>query len=313
MTDWLRKLFGPSASTSEQPAHFEGPYRTFTNDFDQQVVFSTSDALRGKIQIAGSYSPPNFAAYLAAAVHLYENTAQELVRDLAKVDTANITVTLLLDHSGSLRGEPSCLLATLAGAYSECLSRLNIAHEVLAFTTSSWRGGKSYQRWKAMGAPSAPGRLCDLLHIVYHSADRSEPISLEALRQMTDPWLLKENVDGEALLWALRRIQNRPEQRRILFLVSDGAPVDDATLLANGPNILDDHLHEVMRTIVSDSGVELYGVGIQHRTTWPQDRYYPQYFGVDGPQDISDIALPVLGAILSFPAHAPTAKKVEDR
>lgn len=292
----------------EQPEEFEGPYRIFSTAFDQEIEYTSSKDLRAKIQIvAALYSPPDFDTYLNACVDQYEQAGHDLVSQLSAAASSDLEVTLLLDHSGSLRGEPSCLLAALAGIYSECLSRLGLKHEVLAFTTSSWRGGQSHLLWRKQGHKPAPGRLCDLLHIVYHTTDAPGPISHEALVQMTDPWLLKENVDGEALLWARGRIEKRNARRRIIIVISDGAPVDDSTLLINGPNILDDHLREVAKETVGAGRVELYGIGLHYA----MHRYYPQYAVIDDCTDIARIALPTLGAILSTSTHAPTVEQFD--
>jgi cobaltochelatase CobT len=239
-------------------------------------------------------------------VELYEPAAKRLLGQLEGQPLDDIHVTLLLDHSGSLLGTDSCLLAASAGIFSECLDRLGISHEILAFTTCSWRGGQSYKDWLAAGSPIEPGRVCDLLHIVYRSAQATGPVSFEALEQMTNPGLLKENVDGEAIEWALRRMAQHRKARNVLFVFSDGAPVDDRTLMLNGPRILDDHLQQTARRAIVDGAVELYGLGIGYAMY----RYYPQYAVIIDEHDIGEVALPVLGAVLASNLNAPTGPQL---
>lgn len=287
------------------PEHYAGPYRAFTTAHDLEVEFTTSEALSALVSASLQRADPDFPAMLNESLPLYEPFAQRLVEYLRPHDLHNVHITLLLDHSGSLRGTPSCVLAALTGIYSECLTRLDIGHEVLAFTTRSWKGGASKRSWHAAGKPSAPGRVCDLLHIIYRKSESTEPISYAALEQMTRSWLIKENVDGEAVQWATARLRRRPQTRKILLVISDGAPVDDTTLFLNGPNILDDHLRETNATLVREGDIEIYGLGIGY-AMW---RYYPQYFFVRDAHDIGPVALPILMAILATNAHAPTPEQ----
>jgi cobaltochelatase CobT len=302
--DWLQRLFAPEP---KQPRRFPGPYRVYTTDYDQEVEFVDADDLRARITVEGFCAAPDFNAYLGAAVDKYEAAANALVARIADSATPKPAITFLLDHSGSLRGEMSCLLGAMIGVYSECLSRAGLPHEVLAFTTSSWRGGRSKARWVQNGAPPFPGRLCDLLHIIYHTPEKSSPIDYPALVQMTDPWLLKENVDGEALVWALKRLEARAAERKILFAVSDGAPVDDSTLFVNGPMILHDHLRAVVAETITKQDMEIYGLGLGYG----MPRYYPQFAVVHDVNDIAAVALPFLGAVLGSSAHAPSVDQAE--
>ncbi|MFQ5766205.1 MAG: cobaltochelatase subunit CobT, partial [Rhodospirillales bacterium] len=179
-------------------------------------------------------------------------------------------VTLLIDNSGSMRGRPITVAALSADILARTLERCGVKVEILGFTTRSWKGGAARERWVNEGKPKNPGRLNDLRHIVYKSADAPWRRSRKNLGLMLREGLLKENIDGEALLWAHQRLLGRPEQRRILMVISDGAPVDDATLSANPGNYLERHLREVIHWIETRSDVELTAIGIGHDVT----RYY---------------------------------------
>ena len=182
-------------------------------------------------------------------------------------DTA---VTLLIDNSGSMRGRPITVAAMCGDILARTLERCGVKVEVLGFTTRAWKGGSSRERWAADGKPRNPGRLNDLRHIIYKAADEPWRRARRNLGLMLREGLLKENIDGEALLWAYRRLIRRTEQRRILMVISDGAPVDDSTLSINPGAYLERHLREVIRDIESRHAVELIAIGIGHDVT----RYY---------------------------------------
>ncbi len=188
-------------------------------------------------------------------------------RDTAFRDTV---VTLLIDNSGSMRGRPITVAAMCGDILARTLERCAVKTEVLGFTTRAWKGGMSRDRWVADGKPRNPGRLNDLRHIIYKSADAPWRRARKNLGLMLREGLLKENIDGEALLWAYRRLMARPEHRRILMVISDGAPVDDSTLSINPGNFLERHLREVIREIEGRDTVELIAIGIGHDVT----RYY---------------------------------------
>ena len=188
-------------------------------------------------------------------------------RDMEFRDTI---VTLLIDNSGSMRGRPITVAAMCGDILSRTLERCAVKTEVLGFTTRAWKGGQARERWVADGKPRNPGRLNDLRHIIYKSADAPWRRSRKNLGLMLREGLLKENIDGEALQWAYRRLLHRPEHRRILMVISDGAPVDDSTLSVNPGNYLEKHLREVIREIENRDQVELIAIGIGHDVT----RYY---------------------------------------
>jgi cobaltochelatase CobT len=179
-------------------------------------------------------------------------------------------VTLLLDNSGSMRGRPITVAATCADILARTLERCGVKVEILGFTTRAWKGGQAREAWLERGKPPHPGRLNDLRHIVYKSADAPWRRSRRNLGLMMREGLLKENIDGEALMWAHSRLMARPEQRRILMMISDGAPVDDSTLSVNPGNYLERHLRAVIEEIETRSPVELIAIGIGHDVT----RYY---------------------------------------
>jgi cobaltochelatase CobT len=179
-------------------------------------------------------------------------------------------VTLLIDNSGSMRGRPISVAAMCGDILARTLERCAVKVEILGFTTRAWKGGQSREQWVAAGKPRDPGRLNDLRHIIYKSADTPWRRARRNLGLMLREGLLKENIDGEALAWAYRRLLARPEHRRILMVISDGAPVDDSTLSVNQGNYLERHLRDVIRDIEARNLVELTAIGIGHDVT----RYY---------------------------------------
>ena len=179
-------------------------------------------------------------------------------------------VTLLLDNSGSMRGRPISIAAICADVLARTLERCQVKVEVLGFTTRAWKGGLAREKWLAEGRPQQPGRLNDLRHIIYKKADAPMRRTRDNLGLMMKEGLLKENIDGEALEWAHRRIVARPEQRKILMVISDGAPVDDSTLSVNPANYLEKHLRDVIEMVEKRKQVELLAIGIGHDVT----RYY---------------------------------------
>jgi cobaltochelatase CobT len=186
------------------------------------------------------------------------------------MDFRDTVVTLLIDNSGSMRGRPITVAAMCGDILARTLERCAVKVEVLGFTTRAWKGGQSREKWVQDGKPRNPGRLNDLRHIVYKSADAPWRRARKNLGLMLREGLLKENIDGEALLWAYRRLLGRSEHRRILMVISDGAPVDDSTLSVNPGNFLEKHLREVIHDIESRDLVELIAIGIGHDVT----RYY---------------------------------------
>ncbi len=188
----------------------------------------------------------------------------------SETEYRDTVVTLLIDNSGSMRGRPITMAAISADILSRTLERCGVKVEILGFTTKEWKGGDSYKLWLKRGKPARPGRLNDLRHIIYKPADASWRKAQKNLGLMLKEGILKENIDGEAILWACDRLLARPEQRRILMVISDGAPVDDSTLSVNAGSYLDLHLREVIATVEGKMPIELLAIGIGHDVT----RYY---------------------------------------
>jgi len=208
------------------------------------------------------------AARLArVVVNPMHSLSYKIERDTEFRDTV---VGLLIDNSGSMRGRPIAIAAICADILTRTLERVGVQSEVLGFTTRAWKGGQSRELWLSDGRPPTPGRLNDLRHIVYKRADEPYRHAKRSLGLMMREGLLKENIDGEALLWAHNRLIARPEERRILMVISDGAPVDDSTASANGGAYLERHLRQVIEWIERRSTVELCAIGIGHDVT----RYY---------------------------------------
>ena len=188
----------------------------------------------------------------------------------ADTDFRDTIVTLLIDNSGSMRGRPIMIAACCADILARTLERCGVKVEILGFTTKAWKGGEARQMWEEAGKPAQPGRLNDIRHIIYKTADMPWRRAHLNLGLMMREGLLKENIDGEALTWAHKRLLARPEQRRILMVISDGAPVDDSTLSINPGNYLEQHLCKVIDEIETRSDIELIAIGIGHDVT----RYY---------------------------------------
>ena len=212
-------------------------------------------------------------------------------------------VTLVLDNSGSMRGRPITVAASCADILARTLERCGVKVEILGFTTRAWKGGQSREAWLQSGKPVNPGRLNDLRHIIYKSADAPWRRARRNLGLMMREGLLKENIDGEALDWAHQRLLGRPEQRRILMMISDGAPVDDSTLSVNPGNYLERHLRRVIEEIETRSPVELIAIGIGHDVT----RYYRRAVTIVDAEELGGAMTEKLAELFDeTPAAAPT-------
>ncbi|MCD2175665.1 cobaltochelatase subunit CobT [Rhizobium sp. C4] len=209
-------------------------------------------------------------------------------------------VTLLIDNSGSMRGRPITVAATCADILARTLERCGVKVEILGFTTKAWKGGLSREKWLADGKPATPGRLNDLRHIIYKSAATPWRRARANLGLMMREGLLKENIDGEALIWAHNRLLARPEQRRILMMISDGAPVDDSTLSVNPGNYLERHLRAVIEQIETKSPVELLAIGIGHDVT----RYYRKAVTIVDADELAGAMTEQLAALFADESEA---------
>ncbi len=206
-------------------------------------------------------------------------------------------VSILIDNSGSMRGRPIAIAAICADILARTLERCGVASEILGFTTRAWKGGQSREAWLAAGRPGHPGRLNDLRHIVYKRADEPYRHAKRHLGLMMREGLLKENIDGEALLWAHQRLIARPEERRILMVISDGAPVDDSTASANGGTYLERHLRQVIGWIEQRSPVELVAIGIGHDVT----RYYDRAVTIMDAEQLGGAMIEQLARLFETP------------
>jgi cobaltochelatase CobT len=235
------------------------------------------------------------AARLARViVNPVHSLSYKIERDTEFRDTV---VGLLIDNSGSMRGRPIAIAAICADILTRTLERVGVASEVLGFTTRAWKGGQSREQWLADGRPPSPGRLNDLRHIVYKRADEPYRHARKHLGLMMREGLLKENIDGEALLWAHNRLIARPEERRILMVISDGAPVDDSTASANGGAYLEKHLRQVIEWIERRSSVELVAIGIGHDVT----RYYSRAVTIMDAEQLGGVMIEQLARLFETP------------
>ena len=235
------------------------------------------------------------AARLARViVNPMHSLSYKIERDTEFRDTI---VGLLIDNSGSMRGRPIAIAAICADILARTLERVGVASEVLGFTTRAWKGGQSREQWLADGRPANPGRLNDVRHIVYKRADEPYRHARKHLGLMMREGLLKENIDGEALLWAHNRLIARPEERRILMVISDGAPVDDSTASANGGAYLERHLRQVIEWIERRSTVELVAIGIGHDVT----RYYSRAVTIMDAEQLGGVMIEQLARLFDTP------------
>lgn len=289
------------------------PYRVYTRTYD--VELAVSDVASSLPEISpdwdhGWYSDDH-AMWLASIQGLkrvleaqdesaWRTTEEKIAAALGDAPADDVVATILIDQSGSMKGLRMAWAATFAKRVTDMLSALGVRSEILGFSTAGWHGGYAYADWKNNKRPPRPGRLCALLHVIYKAADDAV-LSEEACRAMMEPALLRENVDGEALEWAAARLTERPEPRKLLLVVSDGAPVDDATLMHNGPSYLWRHLEVVLEGLRSNRSLTLGGLGINHRVT----ALYPASAMIEGPADLPVAAGELLPAMIAASSESP--------
>jgi cobaltochelatase CobT len=247
----------------KQLSHLQGVVARLANRLQRRLMAQQNRAWEFDLE-EGLLDPARLSRVVVDPLHplSFKQEKETSFRDTV--------VTLLLDNSGSMRGRPITVAATCADILARTLERCGVKVEILGFTTRAWKGGQSREAWLAAGKPPNPGRLNDLRHIIYKSADAPWRRARKNLGLMMREGLLKENIDGEALDWAHKRLLGRSEQRKILMMISDGAPVDDSTLSVNPGNYLERHLRWVIEDIELRSPVELIAIGIGHDVT----RYY---------------------------------------
>ncbi len=304
----------PNLSVLDEPGAFG--YRTFTTQFDEIIA---ADALceAPELERLRGFLDKQLSNYNLAVSRLANRLQRRLMAqqrrawafDLeegildasrlarlavdpmhplsfkAEQDTEfrDTVVSMVIDNSGSMRGRPIMVAACCADILARTLERCGVKVEILGFTTRQWKGGQSRERWLAAGKPKSPGRLNDLRHIIYKAADQPWRRARRNLGLMMREGLLKENIDGEALTWAYQRLLARQEQRRILMVISDGAPVDDSTLSVNTGTYLEQHLRQVITEIETRSPVELIAIGIGHDVT----RYYRRAVTITDPEELA--------------------------
>ncbi len=220
----------------------------------------------------------------------YNSLSFKKEKDLDFKDTV---VTLLIDNSGSMRGRPITIAAICADILSRTLERCSVKVEILGFTTKNWKGGQSRELWNKKNKPRTPGRLNDLRHIIYKSADSHWRQSKNNLGLMLKEGLLKENIDGEAISWAFNRIRKRREERKILMVISDGAPVDDSTLSVNSGDFLEKHLKKVVKHIEDKTEIEILAIGIGHDVS----RYYNRAIKITDVNELGDVMISQLSSL----------------
>ena len=240
-------------------------------------------------QEEGYFDSSKFASFIANPDY------QDIFKYEKQIREKNTVVSLLLDNSGSMRGKPIITSAITTEIITKVLEKCNVNVEILGFTTREWKGGNSKKKWESLGKPNLPGRLNDLLHIIYKDADCRWSNCKKNLGLVLKEGLLKENIDGEALTWAYTRLNLRREKKKILIVISDGAPVDDSTLSTNTPDILDNHLKDIVNQIQKKNKVQLLAIGIGHDVS----KYYSNAFIIEDVDSLGDVIIENLSKMLS--------------
>jgi len=303
-------------------------YRYYTQEFDEVIpaeeLESEEELLRLRLNLDQQLlSLKNFISKLANKLQrkllAKQNRSWDFDLEEGTLDTSKLTriitdplnsltfkkekdikfkdtlVTILIDNSGSMRGKPISVAAICADILSRTLERCSVKVEILGFTTKHWKGGQSREKWMNNQKPLFPGRLNDLRHIIYKSADTPWRQSKNNIGLMLKEGLLKENIDGEALKWAYNKILKRKEERKILMVISDGAPVDDSTLSTNTSDYLENNLKQTVKWIEKNSSIELLAIGIGHDVT----RYYNKAIKIADVQDLGDVMINQLADLFS--------------
>jgi cobaltochelatase CobT len=313
-------------------------YKVFTNKFDEIVKASELcppdelDQLRALLDkqlenLAGAVA--RLANKLQRRLMAKQNRSWQFDLEEGLLDTARLTrvvtdpmqalsfkvendtdfrdtvVTLLIDNSGSMRGRPITIAAICGDILARTLERCGVKVEILGFTTRAWKGGKSREAWLEAGRPANPGRVNDVRHIIYKAAEEPWRHARRNLGLMMREGLLKENIDGEALEWARKRLMARPEARRILMVISDGAPVDDSTQSVNAGNYLEAHLRQVIEDIETRSPIQLVAVGIGHDVT----RYYRRAVTLLDAEELAGALTDELAALFDEELPAQTRRR----
>ena len=276
-----------TASRNQQ----ETKYKPYTTKFDVIVAAGNLDNVLGHLNTADKIAVDAAWHELQTSLlawrtklHVLAAESAARIRGAQSLNRrADTIVSLLFDQSGSMRGQKILFAAATADVVQEHLLTLKISVEILGFTTSKWRGGRSRTRWRWRFQPKHPGRLNDLLHIIYRGVDDNRASTGDySFRQMLRPDLAKENIDGEAIEWAASRLLASPKPRKLLIVLSDGAPVDDSTLKENGPTYLSDHLRQVIDRISTENQIELAAMGIGYQA----HEFYAKTDHVEAPDQL---------------------------
>ncbi len=286
----------------KQLSHLQGVVSRLANRLQRKLMAQQNRAWEFDLE-EGILDPARLTRVVIDPMHALSFKRE---KDTQFRDTV---VTLLLDNSGSMRGRPITVAATCADILARTLERCGVKVEILGFTTRAWKGGQSREAWLAGGKPANPGRLNDLRHIIYKSADAPWRRARKNLGLMMREGLLKENIDGEALDWAHKRLLARTEQRKILMMISDGAPVDDSTLSVNPGNYLERHLRWVIEEIETRSPVELIAIGIGHDVT----RYYRRAVTIVDAEELGGVMTEKLAELFEEQAAADAAAQSQQR
>jgi cobaltochelatase CobT len=276
------------------------PYRVYTRDFDVEIRVDDLDALYATLPDSDRLRAKRFPEVDPGPLYDLE---KELAARRARIEAAqsqdnpglgaaDTIVSLLIDHSGSMRGQPMLFAARAALIASDLLDGLGAKQEVLGFTTVRWKGGRSREKWLSDRQPYYPGRLNDLLHIIYCGA--GEKLGAAHCAAMLRLDLLKENIDGEAIEWAASRLRQREESKKYLIVLSDGAPVDDSTLYSNGDGYLSHHLKRVTSEIEKAGDIQLAAIGIGH----PVEQYYKQGITISSPEELEGTLVQLVNRLL---------------
>ncbi|MES0869619.1 cobaltochelatase CobT-related protein [Pseudovibrio sp. SCP19] len=297
MLSFFKKVLGKKNNLSSGTNERTTSYRVFSKAADQVIdavkllkkikspnpKVATIDLAWEAYEAFENAYAPQLTQVTAEVIGVSDN----LLKKYGEDGFSNISVSLLIDHSGSMKGEKTHIAACMMLAFSQLSLKLGIPFEVLGFTTREWKGKPIREEWLRAGKPRSPGRVCALRHIVYSSFEDQKKPDLSA---MFLPSLFKENVDGEAIEWAASRSACLGKKRQLLLVVSDGAPVDDATLSINSLSYLYEHLKEVISEMQKENKIGLYGVGIQHSLKG----LYPECRQVDRMSELSDQFVPFL-------------------
>jgi cobaltochelatase CobT len=275
----------------------QAPYHAYTTEFDVEI---SSERLTAEVK----HFAPIWLPVLDEWRDATQTTRAPAELTIPKPRKASLLVTLLVDHSGSVRGDKARCMAAAVDSVALRLEDLKIKFEIVGFTTRSWRGGNSRKIWLADGKPQNPGRLCDLMYVLYKTSDQTYASQREYLGVMTVDDIHRENVDGEALLYTQARYQASGCKSWVCIVLSDGAPVDDSTLLSNKNKILDEHIRATIANLSADSDIVVAGLGIGHTV----HGYYPVSESAEAPAEIASKLNALLELVLRQKIESPTKK-----